>query len=1001
MAASCPTRRYGVGDCLGVGASGRVFSVQDGNLQRTIAVKMITPAEATDSASISQIVSEARMTASLSHPNVVPVYDLDVDAQGRTYFSMKLVEGRSLGDVIQQSTLQLRETPIATVSRIVNIFMGISQALAYAHRQSIVHQDIKPDNIMLGSFGEVLVVDWGSAARLTAGTKPKLYGTPLYMSPEQARAESVDRRSDVYCLGATLFHAIILRPPTYADEPDDFWIKKKAGEVDPLSDLERSQAPATLISIVFKSLSRDPRDRYQDAEEFLKDLQAFQAGLSVTAYHDSWVERCMRWHRKHGRQLWGTVLVVALIMTVLLLIYGERVEEVATWGSPLVVEDFKGDAWKNAWLPSSGGFRSNVQGIVSQDRDQNIIMLNRRFSCPVAIEFDGESLPGSPIGDLSAVWTSDITVSADHTRVESMQDPFLLQFGAYDGSSSMICKIPRRDASLSYSVLKPQIGRRYHIRAQVADERLELLVDGKLICSWSEPFSFNSGYIGLFGMHLGKAFSNVRIYTRGVAKKVRATAIGDAFVQEGDFKAAAKQYARVVDTFPDSALGREARYKEGLCFYGSGDYDSAFQTWKSLRTSEYSGLIVLQDIDRLFASGKHVQALAAMHDLYSTGSAQLRADIAVAWGRQVRSLLAVEHLGELPQYLAFHDANLLQEPEEDRNTGVLLQWLKRNQEIIQRYPEQRALVASAYMSLGDYEAVLRSYSDQVYLHSIAAFYLGQFDQIDPEDGTFTAITEFMTGDFTTLRRKHPEETVALSWALAYEGKTDQAVALVRSKYRYEESMILANAGRSTLIDDQDANVRTVAQGDLGQEPADHKHQWADWLNAASYNLRGMRAWRQGHLQAAQADFDAAVPQAIQSFYAYTDTEISGRMFTDFAVPLLHSLAGEKDSFSQACREAKRQTGRKFQQRLLYQARFLLGEATEAEFLAQPFRLYAPAQLILMQALRADHAGQVDVARSKYQAWLAIPTYQRAQFPDLAWSEFVAYRLEHLSRQAKP
>ena len=175
-----------------------------------------------DGEAISHLIREARITASLAHPNVLPVYDLDLDGTGRAYFSMKKIEGRSLGDILLQSTMAQRDALIATSNQVVTIFIGITQALAYAHQRNIVHQDIKPENIMLGDFGEVLVVDWGSAERLEPGVVPRLYGTPLYMSPEQSRREAVDERSDVYCVGSTLLHVLLLRLPMWSENVDFF-----------------------------------------------------------------------------------------------------------------------------------------------------------------------------------------------------------------------------------------------------------------------------------------------------------------------------------------------------------------------------------------------------------------------------------------------------------------------------------------------------------------------------------------------------------------------------------------------------------------------------------------------------------------------------------------------------------------------------------------------------------------------------------------------------------
>ncbi|MBA2481857.1 MAG: serine/threonine protein kinase [Planctomycetes bacterium] len=180
-------RRFAVEHLLGAGATGRVYAVLDRNLDRSIAAKMLNaqPRNA-DAESISHFIDEARITASLQHPNVLPVYELDVDERGSVFFTTRRIEGRSLGEELNLSTPANRSARIATFNDIVSLFIAVGHALAYAHHRGIIHQDIKPDNIMLGEFGEVLLVDWGSAARLD-GSPVRLYGTPLYMRVHESR----------------------------------------------------------------------------------------------------------------------------------------------------------------------------------------------------------------------------------------------------------------------------------------------------------------------------------------------------------------------------------------------------------------------------------------------------------------------------------------------------------------------------------------------------------------------------------------------------------------------------------------------------------------------------------------------------------------------------------------------------------------------------------------------------------------------------------------------
>ncbi len=285
---------------MAAGANGQVYSVADRNLAREIAVKFLKAPQSPGSDDIDRFIDEAQITASLEHPNVLPIHEIEVNDSGHLYFTMKKIDGRSLGEVIALSTPEARAEGIASLNQVVSIFLSLGHALAYAHHRGIVHQDVKPDNIMLGDFGEILLVDWGSAFRIGAAGI-KLYGTPLYMSPEQARLERADVLSDVYCLGATLFHALLLRPPMWHDDPDEFWRRKRAGEVDPPTDAERQRVPSALIDLALKALAADPARRYASVEAMVEDLERYQAGLAASAHRYSIAEKLVRWYRRNQR----------------------------------------------------------------------------------------------------------------------------------------------------------------------------------------------------------------------------------------------------------------------------------------------------------------------------------------------------------------------------------------------------------------------------------------------------------------------------------------------------------------------------------------------------------------------------------------------------------------------------------------------------------------------------------------------------------------------------
>ncbi len=227
------TDRYRIEAVAGVGATSQVLAVTDQVFDRQVAIKFLHEAKAEDPKRLSRFVYEAKMTAALEHPNIAPVYDLDFTEDGSAYFTMRLVQGQSLGELLQTQPDGVIPAVIASVYERVGILLKVLDAVASAHARGIIHRDIKPDNIMVGKFGEVFLVDWGCAQTIeTVSAAPRrLVGTPNYMSPEQARGERVDVRSDVYCLGATLFEMLYGRVPVRAAEPELFWKAKRQGAI--------------------------------------------------------------------------------------------------------------------------------------------------------------------------------------------------------------------------------------------------------------------------------------------------------------------------------------------------------------------------------------------------------------------------------------------------------------------------------------------------------------------------------------------------------------------------------------------------------------------------------------------------------------------------------------------------------------------------------------------------------------------------------------------------
>ncbi len=276
-----PPDRYELRELLGRGGMGAVYSAFDRRLEREVALK-VSNATVPASGLEERLRREASVLARLEHPGIVPVHDAGELSDGRLFYVMKLVRGRTLAD---------HAHALSGEAAVLGVFEQIAQTVAFAHDAGVVHRDLKPSNVMVGRFGEVLVLDWGVAKVLGSPSIPSSHdalssqgtaagtriGTPGFMAPEQERGETLTAApaSDVYSLGAVLS-----------------WLLT-TGVTVPVQPRRRLRA------IVTKCLQPSPQDRYPDAAALVADLSRYRAGQPVEAHPESALERAWRWLEKY------------------------------------------------------------------------------------------------------------------------------------------------------------------------------------------------------------------------------------------------------------------------------------------------------------------------------------------------------------------------------------------------------------------------------------------------------------------------------------------------------------------------------------------------------------------------------------------------------------------------------------------------------------------------------------------------------------------------------
>ncbi len=271
---------------LGAGGMSRVYRVRDEALDREVAFKVLRPELLKDDSAIDRFIEEARITAQLDHPNVPAVFALSMDRKKSTCFTMKVLGGLSLQQVLEQNEREGVDGLFAAL----DVLVRVCDAMSFAHSKGVLHLDLKPHNVMVGEYGQIYVVDWGLARRKAElPTKDKddgaMHGTPAYMSPEQARGQNyaLDERSDVFALGGMLYRILAGRPPTLGRSADETRELAARGQVTPPDRTAKrngQQMPRRLIAICMKALSEKPEDRYQTAAELKRELEEFIRGTA-------------------------------------------------------------------------------------------------------------------------------------------------------------------------------------------------------------------------------------------------------------------------------------------------------------------------------------------------------------------------------------------------------------------------------------------------------------------------------------------------------------------------------------------------------------------------------------------------------------------------------------------------------------------------------------------------------------------------------------------------
>jgi len=334
-----PEDRYVIAEEIAHGGMGVILRSLDKDIRRQVAMKVILSKEPVKPKKLERFIEEAQITGQLEHPNIVPVHELGVDNDGKIYFTMKMVQGLSLAEIFnlleKGESKAIKKYPISTL---LNIFQKICDGISFAHSKNVIHRDLKPANIMVGEFGEVLVMDWGmakvlgrediSSSRMISTLREEtemqltqdgiVIGTPSYMPPEQAlgKTEKIDHQSDIYSLGAIIYKMLTFKTPFSGHNIREIIKKVTSGDlVAPHERTPERKIPAELSAICMKAMHTKKGNRYFSVKDLSRDISLYLENRQVSVKKDSFKEALVKLI-KRNKQASITIAAATVVLLV-------------------------------------------------------------------------------------------------------------------------------------------------------------------------------------------------------------------------------------------------------------------------------------------------------------------------------------------------------------------------------------------------------------------------------------------------------------------------------------------------------------------------------------------------------------------------------------------------------------------------------------------------------------------------------------------------------------